>query len=106
MKSLNVSFSWSILNTERRSSNGCVLKIKYAVIGNYKEEKEGEWGVVNLTSPPEDLLIPYENLTETQVVGWVKTSLGATLVEEKEKAIESKIYENLYPQVLNGIPWE
>ena len=58
------------------------------------EEKEG--------------FIPYSDLTEEQVVGWIKSSLGTEGVESIEKSLASQIDTKINPPVVpvvKSLPW-
>jgi len=58
------------------------------------EEKEG--------------FIPYSDLTEEQVVGWIKSSLGTEGVESIEKSLASQVDNKSNPPVVpvvKPLPW-
>jgi hypothetical protein len=52
-----------------------------------------------------DSLIPYEDLTEAQVVQWVKDELGANKVAEIEGALAAAIAEQENASIESGTPW-
>ena len=49
--------------------------------------------------------IPYEQLTEAQVIEWVKASLGAEGVAAIDAALANNIAEQKAPKVAAGVPW-
>jgi hypothetical protein len=58
------------------------------------EEKEG--------------FIPYADLTEEQIVGWVKESLGVEGVKSIEKSLASQVDNKINPPVVpvsKSLPW-
>lgn len=52
-----------------------------------------------------DSLIPFDDLTEDMVVGWVKEKLGAEKVAEVEAALQAQIDEQHAPSKASGTPW-
>ena len=60
-------------------------------------------GEVNLEKP--ETLIPYKDLTEEKVIGWVKAKLGKDTVAEIEKAIDAEINLQKTPVHGVGTPW-
>lgn len=50
-------------------------------------------------------LIPYEQLTEAQVIEWVKASLGAEGVAAIDTALANNIADQKAPKVAAGVPW-
>lgn len=49
--------------------------------------------------------VPYETLTESQVVDWVKVSLGVKGIAAIDTALSNNIAEQKAPKVVAGIPW-
>ncbi len=50
-------------------------------------------------------LIPFADLTEDTVVGWVKDKLGADKVTEIETALQAQLDEQTAPTKASGVPW-
>jgi hypothetical protein len=50
-------------------------------------------------------LIPYEDLTQEIVIGWVKTALGEEGLTSMEEALSSQIEEQNSPKMSHGTPW-
>ena len=71
-----ITKKWEINTLERELADGYVKKVIYRVKGlDGSEEKARATGEVNLAKP--DTLIPYKDLTESTVLGWVKAKLDA-----------------------------
>lgn len=64
---------------------------------------EGEYSssVSNSTqfSLPNPDFTPYQDLTEEQVVGWIKNTIGSKAIEQYEAQIVSNIYYQAHPPV-------
>ena len=54
---------------------------------------------------PEGALIPFADLTEEIVVGWVKEKFGAEKVSEIEAALQAQLDEQRQPTKAGGLPW-
>jgi len=52
--------------------------------------------------PSSDEYVPFEELTEELVIGWVQSSLD---VEEIENSLNAQIEEQKNPKTLKGLPW-
>ena len=65
------------------------------------------YGFTNLERAPTDpAFIPYESLTEAEVIDWVKGSLGAGGVAEMEESVTNSIAEKITPTVVvPSLPW-
>ena len=50
-----------------------------------------------------DTFVPYDQLTQEQVIGWVKESLGADTVTSLEAGLDAQIAAQ--KQVALGMPW-
>jgi hypothetical protein len=64
----------------------------------------GAYGSLGLERPEGDL-IPFADLTEATVVGWVKEKLTAEKVTEIEAALQAQLDEQRQPTKAGGLPW-
>jgi len=98
--------TWKITTLERELADGYVKKVIYNVIaedGTYKFTGSGE-----LLLPKPDTLVPYADLTEETVVGWVKAKLEAEKagnVARIEEAVVNGVNEQKTPTTGVGKPW-
>lgn len=101
--------AWKVLNMEHKTADGFVIKVTSAY---EKEDGPGYASEIFLNefegvAGPE--FIPYEDLTEDIVIGWVKEALGAEKVSEVEIAVNqlalTKKQEINNPTVESGTPW-
>ena len=102
-----ITKTWEINTLERELADGYVKKVIYRVKGiDGSEEKARETGEVELAKP--DTLVPYTDLTESSVLGWVKAKLDADnagTVAAIEKSLEDKIALITTPVEATGKPW-
>ena len=99
-----ITKKWEINTLEREIADGYVKKVIYRVKGiDGEEEKARATGEVNLEKP--ETLIPYKDLTESTVLGWVKTKLGTDEVTSIEKSLEDEIALLNTPVTATGRPW-
>ena len=106
------TFAWKINTLEREVSDGFVFVAHYSVVaisdtldpkGN--PYNSGAYGSVGLERP--DTLIPYDQLQESDVIGWVQEKLGgAEKVAEIEAQLQARIDDLITPKTENGVPWQ
>ena len=105
------TYAWKINTLERETDDGFVFTAHYSVVaisdvldpeGN--PYNSGAYGSVGFQRP--DNLIPYADLTEEQVIGWVQEALGGDeRVAEIEAQLEARLLELISPSKINGVPW-
>ncbi len=99
-----ITKQWEINTLERELADGYVKRVDYRVKGiDGSEEKARETGSVELEKP--ETLIPYKDLTESKVIEWVKTKIGADGVASVEKRLEDEIALLTTPVTATGTPW-
>jgi len=97
---------WKIANMERNISDGAVFTVHYTVTRYKGGEQAGAYGSIGLEAPDPDSMIPYPNLDEATVIGWVKEKLGGDeKVVEIDAALDAQIDEKLTPSKADGVPW-
>jgi hypothetical protein len=87
---------------ERDASTGFVSTVHWTcsdVDGDYSGSTYGSMSLQG------ELTIPYENLTEATVIGWVKAVMGDETVAATEAAVAAQIAEAKEPKVATGTPW-
>tara|TARA_A100001011_G_C13809990_1_gene634499 strand:+ start:276 stop:596 length:321 start_codon:yes stop_codon:yes gene_type:complete len=103
-----ITKTWQVNTLERDVSDGHVNKVIYRVKGiDGSEEKSRETGEVNFTKPsslPSDF-VAYDSLSESTVLGWVKTALGTDQVASVEAKIDADIALINTPVTAVGKPW-
>ena len=97
------TFSWRIANMERETADGFVFIVHYTVNAEDGTYSAGAYGSLGLERP--DNLIPFDQLTEETVVGWVKEKFGDEKVAEIETALQAQLDEKHAPTKQAGVPW-
>ena len=98
------TFTWKIANLERETADGYVFTVHYTVTAQDDTYSSGAYGSLGLERP-EDNLIPFADLTEEIVVGWVKDKFGTEKVAEIEAALQAQLDEQRQPTKAGGLPW-
>jgi len=98
------TFTWSINTLERETDDGFVMTAHYTVNADDGTYSSGAYGSVGFKRP--DNLIPYNQLDESTVIGWVQEALGGDeKVAEIEAALQAQIDEQHAPPKAAGVPW-
>jgi hypothetical protein len=98
-------FTWAIANLERETADGYVFCAHYTVNANDGTYSSGAYGSIGFQRP--DDLIPFADLTEELVVGWVKEALGGDeKVAEIQTALQAQIDKQRAPSKAAGVPWQ
>ena len=98
------TFTWAIANLERETADGFVFTAHYTISANDGTYSSSAYGSVGFERP--DNLIPFDNLQEEQVVGWVKEALGGDeKVTEIQAALQQQLDEKRAPSKASGTPW-
>ena len=95
--------TWKIANLERETEDGFVFTAHYTVNADDGTYTSGAYGSLGFERP--DNLVPFSQLTEATVIGWVKEKLGEEKVTEIEAALQSQINEQKHPTKAAGVPW-
>jgi hypothetical protein len=105
MTTMTTTFTWKIAQLERETTDGYVFTAHYTVDANDGTYSAGAYGSIGLERP-EGELIPFADLTEETVVGWVKEKLGGEeKVAEIEAALQAQLDEQRAPSKAAGLPW-
>jgi hypothetical protein len=95
-----MNITYKIDNLERQTSDGLVITAHWRVDAVDGEHTAGAYGSVGFTRG--DDFIPFEELTETQVIDWVKAQLD---VEQIESNLANQIEALKEPKSVSGLPW-
>lgn len=96
--------TWHIAQLERETSDGYVFTAHYTVDAKDDTYSAGAYGSIGLERP-EGELIPFADLIEEQVIGWVKAKLGDEAVANVEAALQAQLDEQRHPTRAAGVPW-
>jgi hypothetical protein len=93
---------WKINNMKRNASTGFVSEVHWTCSNVDGDFSGSVYGSIGLTG---ELTVPYESLTEAQVIGWVKDAMGTETVAAHEAAVAAQIEAQKNPVVATGTPW-
>ena len=83
-----------------------VFTVHWTLNGTEGEHTAGVYGSAGLTLDPEASYVPYADLTEAQVIGWVKDALGEEAVTGYEANVAQQIADQINPPVVTPqLPW-
>jgi len=101
---MSTTFTWNIVQMERETSDGYVFVVHYTVDAQDDTYNTNAYGSLGFERPEGDL-IPFADLTEELVVGWVKDKFGEEKVTEIEDALQAQLDEQRSPTKAAGLPW-
>lgn len=97
------TITWNIEQLDREVVDGFVYTAHYTISARDEDYSSGAYGSMGFERPEE--LIPYADLTEEMVVGWVKDKLGEEAVTKVETQLQAQIDEQRTPTKGSGVPW-
>jgi hypothetical protein len=100
----DTTFTWKVAELERETVDGYVYTIHYTVNAADDTYSSGAYGSLGLERP-EGELIPFGQLTEEVVIGWLKDKFGEEKVTEIEAALQAQLDEQRQPTKASGLPW-
>jgi hypothetical protein len=99
---MTTEFTWAIANLERNTSDGKVTVVHYTVSAKNDVYSAGAYGSLGFDG---EITTPFSELTEQQIVGWVKAALDEEKVAEIEVALQNQLDEQAAPTKAAGLPW-
>lgn len=103
MSDAAIKVTWTIAQLDRETSDGFVFTAHYQINADNGTYTASAYGSLGFERP--DTLIPFSELTEEMVVGWVKDALTEEKVDEIEAALSTNIAEQVAPTKASGVPW-
>lgn len=95
--------TWTIATLERKLSDGGVVVAHWRVSEVDGEFSASAYGTCGFTYDPTDpSFVPYDNLTESDVLGWV---WGEVDQAATEAALAADIADQKNPTTADGVPW-
>jgi len=96
------TFNWQINQMDRLTSDGFVVTVHYTVSAVDGEYQASTYGTTGYTQTEGSTYVPFDQLTQEQVIGWVQTSLGKDTVEA---SLQTQIDALQNPVQESGLPW-
>ena len=98
---MTTEYTWSINQMDRKTSDGFVTTVHYNVSATDGINTASTYGTVGFGDEPETM-IPFSDLTQAIVIGWVQTSLGKETVEA---SLQTQLDALAAPVSTSGMPW-
>jgi hypothetical protein len=98
---------WKIEDLRSTLPDGWVFTAHWRVSKTDGAASGSVYGTISLPHKDHDApdFIPYEDLTEAQVIQWVKDAMGANQVAAYEAAVQGQIDAQINPTYASGTPW-
>jgi hypothetical protein len=106
-----ITYTWNVVqmdaHPEKDGLTDVVFTVHWTLNGDDGEGHTGSaYGSVGVTLDEGGDCTPYDKLTQKQVVGWVKDSLGDEQVASLETSIANQIKQQIKPTVVTPpLPW-
>jgi hypothetical protein len=100
-----------IAGLKRKPTTGLVFEVTYIMNFELASETDRKVGMIEFEGDETDPnFVPFEDLTEETVLGWVTTTLGEEEITKIETEFETRLQERIdkkaNPEFLTGTPWE
>ena len=104
---------WTVISTERETTNNGITSAHWSAsesedVGSDPSITHSGSSYGSCSYTPDHTLsdfTAYASLTEADVVGWVKATLGSDMVTETEAAVAAQIADSKAPAQAHGVPW-
>ena len=96
-----MNFTWNVVQANYNTIDKFITTVHYTVNAVDGEYTASTYGTVSYTQG-EGSYVPYADLTEAEVVGWVQESLGQDTIEA---SLTAQIESQKNPVQEAGLPW-
>jgi hypothetical protein len=98
-----LEYTWALPTLERHTADGFVYTAHWRCTATDGDFSATSYGTAGFSQDPEaGDLIPYEDLTEEMVLGWLFNSIDKDATED---ALKAKIEADKNPTSASGVPW-
>jgi hypothetical protein len=99
-----------IAGLKRKPTTGLVFEVTYIMNFELENETDRKVGMIEFEGNVNDPnFVPFEDLTEETVLGWVTATLGEEEISAIETEFETRLQERIdkkaNPEFLTGTPW-
>jgi hypothetical protein len=97
------TYNWTIAQLERQTDTGGVVTAHWRVTAQDGDYSASAYGTAGFTPDPDAAgFIPYDELTEADVLAWVWASVDK---DEMEANLATQIEAQKAPATVTGTPW-
>lgn len=105
-----ITNTWSVVQMdaypEADGETDVVFSVHWTLTGSDGTYSGSVYGSQGVTTDPDAPFTPYANLTQDQVIGWVKDAMGADQVADLEANVAQQIADQITPPVVTPeLPW-
>jgi hypothetical protein len=98
-----ITYNWTVAELELQTDTGGVVTAHWRVNAQDGEYSAGAYGSAGFTPDPDAAgFVPYDQLTEADVLAWV---WGSVDKDEMEANLATKIEAQKAPATVTGTPW-
>lgn len=103
-----ITYNWKITTCEHDTATGGIITAHWRADASQTVDgrlyTSSAYATLPMTPDPDDVnFIPYENVTEQQVLNWVWAQVDKTAIEQK---LAVDLDKKINPPVAKGLPWE
>ena len=108
---MEMTYSYNVISlaTDDSKADGFVFGVVIELVGKTTVDgvdyEASTMLSENYTYDDAQTLIPYADLTQDQVIGWVETSMGSDRIAKFKKSIEKKLQNKLNTIENKPLPW-
>jgi hypothetical protein len=98
-----ITYNWTIAQLDRQTDTGGVVTAHWRVTAVDGDYSASAYGTVGFTPDPDaPNFVPFEQLTEADVLAWVWASMDK---DAAEASLATQIEAQKNPPVVSGLPW-
>jgi hypothetical protein len=104
------TYTWAVVQMdcypEEDGEQDVVFNVHWTLTGEEAGFSGSAYGSQAVSIDPDAPFTPYADLTETQVIGWVQSAMGAEQVASYEANVAEQINNQIAPPVVTPpLPW-
>ena len=105
---MTIQYTWSIkaldCYPESEGKSNVIFTAHWVLSGTDGTNSASTYGTQALTYDAKSAFTPYANLTESEIIGWVKNAMDN--IDEVKAIIENQIANQIKPDVIKPLlPW-
>lgn len=93
-----------INNLDRTNPSGFVTTVHWSTSKTSGEHTASQYGTESFEAT-EGSFVPFDQLTQEMVTGWLTERWGAEGLAAKEAALDAQLAALANPPVVSGLPW-
>jgi hypothetical protein len=107
---MTVTNTWAVVQMdaypEEDGETDVVFNVHWTLTGTDGTYTGSVYGTQGVTTDPEAPFVPYADLTQEQVIGWVQAAMGEEQVASYEANVAQQIENQISPPVVTPpLPW-